>query len=873
MDEKEKQLFLKKLLSISKMVDFGGLFFKELYKCLKYCLLHDDNFCARFGITDDLKITDAFRHLTSQLEIGGSHPPPFNNFCKIVSYFKRDIYESTVILQMFSKVIQAVKSKPKLDLEKKGGKIKISYQNCFVNLQQAVDEITDTLRKIGKTIGNVCEIQIFATDILLANTSFSWNGINVTVASKEIVVKETCVWDVSGHSAQKHEVPKAQGGYSTKQSGISAQNETFPSSTYQQIHGFAGEDGCHGENGGNVLVVTDNLINGQILTIKSNGGDGADGQNGGDGAEGMDGEDGVGLELSSFKHQFPDPAMHLDGQFEECIQKCIANVPAKGKQKINRQNLDCYCKSDNKLGNEALFALSATPVVMYLHEKFTFSSIQSYCVHYGTKGTPGLKGGDGGSGGKAGLGGYAGKVDFISLSVSTSKDKFEKVTIVCERGKDGKDGAGGKGGQGGKNGRKGPDNARITDCARKETVWYHGDLQLKYSKPVEDIQHYTWCTINKQYVWIQETESLQGPTFAQSGSEAKNIITFSGKYQCQQYKKRHMTSELIESVIQQFTGAITEQPHYQFHMEHFQSKFIHVQNKFLREMEERMKITNESFDFKNVRTSEDICGEHFEVLESYEILKLCEQVMENSEKEALVDKIWDTCLMFELDKWEKTHLITASQTVNMQNLCNIRSRKVHPNKDEKGDYMDSEFSVLTKTKFLENILPNLNEIPGLITCYDGHKLLVPIPHSEGEKELFQRQHLMFPTMDRFVQTLCDDKHAIATGYVLEFSKEFSKHFISLVVNPYLQTIYFLNSYSNNTGLNEYPALQIALKRYCQKFACRTISCSNQSGQNSLAHAYLNAQVLTWGLNKFKSSKEAEDFLQKVTRDVQKMLTC
>ena len=57
-------------------------------------------------------------------------------------------------------------------------------------------------------------------------------------------------------------------------------------------HGHDGQDGDHGQSGGNILILSDTIENGAWLNLISNGGSGANGQDGGHGHDGKNGKNG-----------------------------------------------------------------------------------------------------------------------------------------------------------------------------------------------------------------------------------------------------------------------------------------------------------------------------------------------------------------------------------------------------------------------------------------------------------------------------------------------------------------------------------------------------------------------------------------------------
>ena len=559
MDEIQKQIFLEKMLkncwiivmNKCEMLQWEHSFIEELLKCIKECFKSNEEFFVKFDIPSQSKSEDALEHLLCKLVMGGQSRVHNSKLSdgrmitlakgqKIVSGCKNlfsfvdtisalrniashlhGVAHSRLFPQNFDQVFSDVMSPAEIAVVEVDGKIRVSYRKSYVFLDKAIDEMRNQL----KAFDDASEIKVFAHELLIVNQSFCWHGTNVVIASKEIVLKEGQVytWDVSGKSALKQEHERASDGKRPGDDGI------------------AGEHGCHGQSGGNVLIITDRMINSENLTIISNGGDGSDGQDGGDGKDGEDGRDGVGLDEEAFKFEFPDPAVYMNMLVIPHRERCFSNAAQmieKTVYKYDFWNFSHYCELKTSQDNL---------VKMAMHEGFCR---QSYCTHFGTKGTRGTKGRDGGCGGQAGLGGYSGDIQFETFGAgSKNVCGFEEVNREQIQGRDGKQGNNGKGGKGGRNGKKGNDNARVTEYAKRPTHWFHGHLELRFYETWNKQNCYAWCPKNERFARIVRVSPPSYPALAERGSDGKNTKTTSGKKQAQ---RRRQTAILTRETLEQF---------------------------------------------------------------------------------------------------------------------------------------------------------------------------------------------------------------------------------------------------------------------------------------------------------------------------------
>ena len=301
----------------SERVRLENTFIKELIKCIRYCFIDDDNFFFSYDTGNSFNSSDL---LTKICKNTGS--PHFVQLANIASdLLGNEATSSETFQDNLKRVLDALTCLPIINVYEDTGKVKISYQNYYVNLQQALCEIVAKLKNDQSTdMENIHEMHVSAIELMVVNQDLpktQWHARNVVITAREIIVPESCTWDLSGQSALNHEDHKARDGTDHGEDGV------------------AGEHGFHGESGGNVVIVSDHIEKAGNWTIISNGGNGGDGQDGGNGAIGMDGEDGLGLTEAEFKDNFPDPAVILIGKRR------------KSKRMWQQQQQQQQCQTDN----------------------------------------------------------------------------------------------------------------------------------------------------------------------------------------------------------------------------------------------------------------------------------------------------------------------------------------------------------------------------------------------------------------------------------------------------------------------------------------------------------------------------------------------
>jgi len=351
-----------------------------------------------------------------------------------------DLGDASQCSEVFVKsVVQLLKEsllKPIPKYTTQRGNTIVEFKGHYVSLVDIVSEISVLDEN------SYDEVQVYANKLLVANNSLKWPGKNLVIMSPEILVKGSVVLDVSGKDGRN--------SFSDQKAG---DGET------SGHDGKPGKHGCPGESGGNVVIISNKIRNSDQMLIRSNGGDGQNGQDGGDGRNGADGKDGKNMSDSDFERRFPKATNFFDNSplAEPTLRKNMENIVTRYSIKDEHEDRlhKCikitHCTGSTEEGYEVEFCFYckvnlATGILTFCGLPTT----QSYCLVKGSDGTPGEKGGDGGCGGNEGLGGYSGSIIVLNME-SRQPISVDKETYA---GKDGNAGKPGKGGKGGKNGKK-----------------------------------------------------------------------------------------------------------------------------------------------------------------------------------------------------------------------------------------------------------------------------------------------------------------------------------------------------------------------------------------------------------------------------------
>lgn len=223
------------------------------------------------------------------------------------------------------------------------------------------------------------EVRFVGVDMLYIDADLSsniWHGKNVVVYSNQIKIMQEVTWIISGND--------------------SSFGHNSDAGTDENGEGVDGSDGYSGESGGNLLVITDQILNASRWKIVSNGGKGSVGQNGGNG---RDGPDGKGMEMSTFRKWGREAVNTVfNGTLTLQSGKIEKNFGKFGEM---------YKEFEHPDGFKIYSCIDQGYYVVFLYHH----SLRL------VKGTDGKAGGSGGSSGFGGEGGFKGEVEFHCKSV------------------------------------------------------------------------------------------------------------------------------------------------------------------------------------------------------------------------------------------------------------------------------------------------------------------------------------------------------------------------------------------------------------------------------------------------------------------------
>ncbi|GIX93758.1 uncharacterized protein CDAR_606301 [Caerostris darwini] len=276
----------------------------------------------------------------------------------------------------------------------------ILVEGSYIRTEETVKNILNNLdgdencKSLLKS-NNPKFLNVFALNALFIDNDVSFKGRGISTAfiapKWEIVGNRTI--DLSGADGKANTESKAKSGQYPGNSGVN------------------GKPGNPGGSGGSFFGIGHEFVNGENLTVASNGGEGSSGQDGGNGFKGQDG-------------RTPDaPASSVS--------------PCNGHGTVNGFKCEYIDPKDKEKSSG--FSMNILAVVMVFPQYKTSEIYKFY-------GLPGGKGGDGGNGGKAGKGGHPGNITVLKLGGHSG---ISEHAIV---GHDGKNGTAGTGAPGGKDG-------------------------------------------------------------------------------------------------------------------------------------------------------------------------------------------------------------------------------------------------------------------------------------------------------------------------------------------------------------------------------------------------------------------------------------
>ncbi|RVE46545.1 hypothetical protein evm_008836 [Chilo suppressalis] len=313
-----------------------------------------------------------------------------------------------------------------------------------------------------------------------------------------------------------------------------AASSVFEKGTGEDGHGKQGKDGYPGESGGNVLVLTEKIVNPKNFTIISNGGKGSKGQ---DGGNGKDGEDGKGITKAELVEKFP-PVANFFSRRIDSVEKVIQNISedsseiksvwcTDGSRTIQgiknifyniheaaERLLDldddvapsydlCFVDFKENVFIETITCQGNRITFSFERGGWCFTACQAFFLYEGSLGQPGGHGGEYGLGGQ---GGYAGEILVRILQ------NYSQEYSIMKNTNQGKEGVQGQGGLYGNHGKNGPDigymDYSVSRLFTEEWPKFFGtDQSSKCTLEYYDnnSSDRVWCPFNKKYAKIIAT--------------------------------------------------------------------------------------------------------------------------------------------------------------------------------------------------------------------------------------------------------------------------------------------------------------------------------------------------------------------------------
>ncbi|XP_065571711.1 uncharacterized protein LOC136034457 [Artemia franciscana] len=242
-----------------------------------------------------------------------------------------------------------------------------------------------------------------------------------------------------------------------------------------------GQTGQNGLSGGVVSIKVHFEVNGGVLSIEANGGDGGKGGDGARGSQGVDGKSGT--LPSKFSQKYYYDAWKND-KLEKKHEE-LTEIPDRGL-------LGWLCLTPLLVNN---IICAAVPNSKVYWNVITFSK---KIEHKSTNARPGNKGLRGNPGGSGGNGGEPGR-----LKLDIPVRSWEHFTLLAQGGKGGIGGKGGNGGPGGRGGK-----IKVIE-AEYERTWKQKERH-KYKSGIRRLQDRVFILTRETYPWPGEiiTSSL-----------------------------------------------------------------------------------------------------------------------------------------------------------------------------------------------------------------------------------------------------------------------------------------------------------------------------------------------------------------------------
>ncbi|CAF3427659.1 unnamed protein product, partial [Rotaria sp. Silwood2] len=229
-------------------------------------------------------------------------------------------------------------------------------------------------------------------------------------------------------------------------------------------NGEDGKDGRAGESSGNIVLLTEELLEGNRLTLKLNGGNGEHGEDGGNGAEGKNGcgvtRDGLNSLILKYSTLYWGGSSHF-----------FNFTPSNTRERFRK--VDTY----NKYVSARFEDDNGRMMYWSYAEDYSYWSISTYDLYFLIKGSKGTAGGVGGRNGVGGEGGNRGECTVRTLY---SGKQLSVVKIQQNPGCSGEHGILGKPGHFGKNGNDMAFVDRSTISSGKKYIGSGGNMSISF---------------------------------------------------------------------------------------------------------------------------------------------------------------------------------------------------------------------------------------------------------------------------------------------------------------------------------------------------------------------------------------------------------
>ncbi|CAF1350287.1 unnamed protein product [Rotaria sordida] len=227
-------------------------------------------------------------------------------------------------------------------------------------------------------------------------------------------------------------------------------------------NGEDGKDGRAGESSGNIVLLTEELLEGNRLTLKLNGGNGEHGEDGGNGADGKNGcgvtRDGLDSLILKYSTLYWGGSSHFFNFTPNNTRELFRKVDAYNKY--------VYARFEDDNGRVMYWSYA---------EDYSYWSVSTYDLYFLIKGSKGTAGGIGGRNGVGGEGGSRGECTVRTLY---SGKELSVVKIQQNAGCSGEHGILGKPGHFGKNGNDMAFVDRSTISSGKKYIGSGGNMSI-----------------------------------------------------------------------------------------------------------------------------------------------------------------------------------------------------------------------------------------------------------------------------------------------------------------------------------------------------------------------------------------------------------